>query len=72
MNSTRYVIGFVFILTASVAVLLTGLREVTKEQADKNEDIFNKRAILSAVEDYLPEGKTAKSLKDDEVLNPAF
>ena len=67
MFSTRYVIGFIFILTASVAVALTGLREVTYKKAVQNEDIFNKRAILSAVEDYLPDGKKVKDLSDAEV-----
>ena len=67
MYTTRYVIGFIFILTASVAVGLTGLREATKNMAVKNEDIFNKRAILSAVEDYLPDGKKVKDLSDQEV-----
>ena len=67
MYTTRYVIGFILILTASVAVALTGLREATKSRAVKNEDIFNKRAILSAVEDYLPDGKKVSSLSDEEV-----
>ncbi|MCB0547690.1 MAG: NADH:ubiquinone reductase (Na(+)-transporting) subunit C [Phaeodactylibacter sp.] len=67
MYTTRYVIGFIFILTASVAVGLTGLREVTKNKAAQNEDIFNKRAILSAIEDYLPDGKKVDNLSDQEV-----
>ena len=67
--STRYVITFVTILTAVVAVLLTGFRQATKAQADLNEEIFNKRAILSAVEDYLGEGVTVADLSDDDVIN---
>lgn len=67
--STRYVITFVTIMTAIVAVLLTGFRQATKAQADLNEDIFNKRAILSAVEDYLGEGVTVATLSDDDVMN---
>lgn len=67
--STRYVITFVTIMTTIVAVLLTGFRQATKAQADLNEDIFNKRAILSAVEDYLGDGVTVASLSDDEVMN---
>ncbi|PHN06638.1 NADH:ubiquinone reductase (Na(+)-transporting) subunit C [Flavilitoribacter nigricans] len=67
--STRYVITFVTIMTAIVAVLLTGFRQATKAQAELNEDIFNKRAILSAVEDYLGEGVTVASLTDDAVMN---
>ncbi len=68
MESTKYVVGFILILTAAVAVGLTGLREATKTKAAQNEDIFNKRAVLSAVEDYLPEGKTVSELTDQEVV----
>lgn len=69
MHSTRYVVTFVLILTASVAVLLAGFREVTKAGAERNEDIFNKRAILLAVEDYLGDGTKVDDLSDEEVLN---
>ena len=51
-----------------VALSLSGLLELTKKQASLNEEIFNKRAILSAVQDYLPDGKVVKDLSDDEVL----
>lgn len=66
---TRYVVIFVVILTASVAVILTGFRQVTKPVADRNEDIFNKRAILSAVEDYMGEGVKVKDLTDLQILD---
>lgn len=68
MSNNNALLIFVLILTGSVAILLTGLREVTKPQADLNEKIFNKRAVLAAVEAYLPDGKTVKELSDDEVL----
>lgn len=68
MHSTNYIIIFILILTSTVAIALTGLREATKAQADLNEDIFNKRAILSAVEDYLPEGQKVKELSDQDVV----
>ena len=68
MYSTNYIIGFIFILTATVAVGLTGLRQATFDKANQNEDIFNKRAILSAVENYLGEGVTVKGLSDDQIL----
>ncbi|MEQ8705702.1 MAG: NADH:ubiquinone reductase (Na(+)-transporting) subunit C [Phaeodactylibacter sp.] len=68
MESTRYVIIFILILTAAVAVSLTGLREATKAQSATNEDIFNKRAILTAVEDYLPDGQKVAELSDEQVL----
>lgn len=68
MESTKYVIIFILILTGAVAISLTGLREATKSQAATNEDIFNKRAILTAVENYLPNGKKVSELSDQEVL----
>ncbi len=67
MNSTNKVIGFILIMTVFVAVLLTGLREVTKEKAALNEELFNKRAILMAVESHLPDGKKVKDLSDADV-----
>ena len=66
MYSTNYIVVFILILTATVAVALTGLREITKSKAELNEEIFEKRAILSAVEDHLPQ--EVKQLSDDEVL----
>ena len=68
MDSPRYILTFVFTLTALVALMLTGLRQVTMEGAQLNEEIFNKRAILSAVEAYLPDGKKVKDLNNDEVI----
>ncbi len=68
MNSTNYILGFILAMTAIVAIMLTGLREVTKAGAERNEAIFNKRAILMSVENYLG-GKTVKQLSDDEVEN---
>jgi len=69
MNSTNKVIGFTLIMTVFVAVLLTGLREVTKEKAALNEELFNKRAILMAVEKHLPDGKKVGDLTDADVGN---
>lgn len=68
MESTKYVVIFILILTAAVAIGLTGLREATKSQSAVNEDIFNKRAILTAIEDYLPDGQKVGNLSDQEVL----
>ena len=67
MYSTNYIVTFILILTATVAVALTGLREITKEKADLNKEIFEKRAILSAVEDHLPQ--KVKQLSDEDVLD---
>lgn len=69
MYTTNYIVTFILILTASVAVALTGLRQVTKNKADLNEEIFEKRAILSAVEDHLPDGQKVKQLSDQQVLD---
>jgi Na+-transporting NADH:ubiquinone oxidoreductase subunit C len=69
VHSTNYVIGFILILTTTVAVALTGLREGTKEKAALNEEIFNKRAILAAVNNYLPGGKSVNQLSDKDVLD---
>lgn len=55
-------------MTTLAAVILAGMREATKDAAVRNEEIFNKRAILAAVNDYLSDGKTAASLTDAQVL----
>lgn len=55
------------VLTSVVALGLTALRQVTEPVAKLNEEIFEKRAILLAVEDYLG-GKTVDELTDEEVL----
>lgn len=65
MNNNTYVLIFILILTATVAIVLTGLREATKEGAARNEDIFNKRAILSAIQTKLD--KPVKDMSDEEV-----
>ncbi|WP_367388061.1 NADH:ubiquinone reductase (Na(+)-transporting) subunit C [Lewinella sp. LCG006] len=69
-NSTNYVLIFVLIMTVLVAFSLASIRQVTKAKADQNEDIFNKRAVLAAVNDYLGmgEGVGANDLTDDQVL----
>ena len=43
MDNTNYIVRFILILTASVAILLTGLREATKATAEQNEDIFRSK-----------------------------
>lgn len=68
-NSNNYILIFVTILTVIVAVILGGMREVTKDKAAQNEDIFNKRAILSSIESKLGDGVQVKKLSDEEVLN---
>jgi Na+-transporting NADH:ubiquinone oxidoreductase subunit C len=56
-------------MTALVALMLTGMRQLTMEKANLNEEIFNKRAILQAVENYLPDGKKVNDLADQDVLD---
>ena len=65
MHSTGSLIRFVLILTATVALLLSFLSTGLKGIHDKNEAIYNKRAILSAVQNEL--GKDLKKMTDDEV-----
>ncbi|MCB0703797.1 MAG: NADH:ubiquinone reductase (Na(+)-transporting) subunit C [Saprospiraceae bacterium] len=67
MENNRYVIIFILVLTCTVAVLLTFIREATKDQAALNEDIFNKRSILSAIEVNLD--KKVSEFSDEEVVN---
>jgi len=55
MNSTNSVIRFVVIMTAGVALTLALLSTSWGGQIKANEAIFNKRAILGAVSDYLTE-----------------
>ena len=65
MHSTGYVIRFILIITSVAALMLALLATGFKERHDRNEAIYNKRAILSAVEG--PLGKKVKELSDDEV-----
>lgn len=51
--STTKIYLFVGIMTVVVATLLTGLRNLTAEQAEINEKVFNKRAILKSLADGL-------------------
>lgn len=66
MDSTSYILRFVIAMTTIAAVLLAGMLFVTEPIALKAEAVFNKRAILTAVEKQLP--KALDQLSDDEVL----
>lgn len=66
MNSTGYILRFVAVMTTLCAVLLTGMLYVTEPTALKAEAVFNKRAVLAAVESKLP--KPLKAMSDEEVL----
>jgi len=52
-------------MTALVAVVLAGMNTFLKPTHDKNEAVYNKRAILAAVNDYLPSPVT--ELSDEQV-----
>lgn len=66
MESNAYILKFTLVMTVISAVILSGMFYATKPAADKNELVFTKRAILSAVESQL--GKELASLSDDEVI----
>ncbi len=67
MHSTSYIVRFVVIMTALVAFFLALLSTGWKDQIELNEAIFNKRAILSAVSDYLGD-QDPKEMSDAEVI----
>lgn len=64
--STRYVVTFTLIMTFISAFLLAGLFYATAPMAKKGEEVFNKRAILAAVGDYLP--TPLGEMSDEDVL----
>ena len=66
MGNSKVII-FVLTMTLTVALGLTLMQQVTEPIAETNEDIFNKRAVLSAIQDYLP--SPAEELEDDSVLD---
>jgi len=66
MESTRGIVIFIAIMTGLVAIGLTSLRQVTNPIAEKGEDVFNKRAILGSVKNYLD--KPVADYTDDEIL----
>lgn len=69
MRSNTYVITFVIAMTVVVALVLSLMSTGLKPIHDKNEAIFNKKAILSAIETELGDGVKAEKLSDEEVLD---
>jgi Na+-transporting NADH:ubiquinone oxidoreductase subunit C len=69
MRSNSYVITFVVIMTVIVALVLSLMSTVLRPLHEKNEAIFNKKAILAAIESDLGDNVKAANLADDEVLN---
>lgn len=68
MHSTKYIFGFVSIMTVIVALVLSVLSIGWKDRHQRNEAIFNKRAILAAVEKDLGDNVKADKIADDEVV----
>lgn len=69
MHSNKYTTLFVAILTAVVALVLSLLATGLKEKHDLNESIFNKRAVLSAIEDYIGDNVKADKIPESQVLD---
>jgi len=67
MESNKKIIGFVLAMCFIVAISLAGMVTITGPMAKKNEEIFNKRAILKAVETKLGDKKVA-DLSDEDVI----
>lgn len=67
MGSTRYILIFTITMCVFSALILSGMFYATKPAADKNEVVFNKRAILSAVKEHL--SKPLDEMSDQEVLD---
>jgi len=65
VHSNRKTYLFILSLTVIVAVLLAALFFGLKDIHDKNEAIYNKRAILSAISDHL--GEELGNMSDDDV-----
>ncbi|MFT4758163.1 MAG: Na+-transporting NADH:ubiquinone oxidoreductase subunit C [Paraglaciecola sp.] len=68
MESNKKVISFVLAMCVIVSLVLALMVSVTGPIAKKNEEIFNKRAVLKAVESKLGGGMVA-DLSDQEVLD---
>ena len=69
MRSNNYVIGFVVTMTVVVALVLSLMATGLKPIHDRNEAIFNKKAVLAAIESELGENVKADKLPDEEVLS---
>lgn len=63
--SNSYIIRFVLILCFVAALVLAGMYSLLKDTHDRNEAVFNKRAILKAVDNYLD--KPVADMSDEEV-----
>ena len=69
MRTNSYVIIFVGAMTVVVAFVLSLMATGLKPIHDRNEAIFNKKAVLAAIEHKLGDNIKAKDLPDDDVEN---
>ncbi len=65
MHSTNYVIKFVLVMTCVVALVLAAMATLLKPIHKANEALYNKRAIIQAVETRL--SKPVAEMTDKEV-----
>ena len=54
-------------MTTVVALLLAGIFYSTADRVKKNEEVYNKRATLSAIQSEL--GKPLDDIENDEIIN---
>lgn len=68
MRSTKYIFTFVAAMTVIVALVLSLMAVGLKPIHDQNEAIFNKKAVLAAIETELGDGVKASKMADERVL----
>ena len=66
MNSSKYIIGFTALLTAVVALVLSLMYTGLKEKHKQNELLFEKRAMLDAIQDKA--GVDVSKMTDDDII----
>lgn len=67
MHSSNYIIRFVLIMTSVAALVLAALNTVLADRHQSNEKVYNRRAVLAAVENQLGTPKSLDELSDEEV-----
>ncbi len=67
MNSSKYIIGFTALLTAVVALVLSLMYTGLKEKHKQNELLFEKRAMLGAIQDKA--GISVSKMKDADIID---
>lgn len=67
MRSSRFIIVFISLLTAVVALVLSFMYSGLKDMHDENEAIFNKKSILFAIQEKLGEDVAVMKMTNDEI-----